>query len=102
MGATRTGPVSWEGGEREKALPKGRGQMSKRPSWVSTVHSTVTASGLCGRGWHLFLSSLQWCLHQHTYLALEGCSVPRPLRAPAISTLLHSSSWEMGVTQRET
>lgn len=56
--------------------------MSKRPSWVSTVHSTVMASGLaglCGRGCHMFHSSLEWCMHQHTYLALEGCSVPWPL-----------------------
>lgn len=78
--------------------------MSKQPSWVSTVHSTVMASGLarlCGRGWHISLSSLGWCTHQHTYLALEGRSVPWPTRAPAIPTLLYSSSWEMGVTQRE-
>lgn len=78
--------------------------MSKQPSWVSTVHSTVMASGLAGlhgRGWHMSHTSLGCCTHQHTYLASEGHSVPRPQRAPAIPTLLLSSSWEMGVTWRQ-
>lgn len=36
-------------------------------------------------------SSLGWCRHQHMYLAP---------RTPAIPTLVHSSPWEMAVTQR--
>lgn len=83
------------GRDRGKALPRGRGRMSKQRSWASTVCSTVMASGLaglCGRGWHVSHSSLGWCRHQHLYLAP---------RAPAIPTLVHSSSWEMVVTQRE-
>lgn len=68
--------------------------MSKQPSWLSTVRSTVMASGLAGlrgRGWHMSHCSLGWCRHRHKYLAP---------RAPAIPTLVHSSSWEMGVTEK--